>query len=65
MTTESNTVTVVNGVSDLTAPHALLGVASALFSNVITKGGADLLDPRSREGGGDVEGRVNVTLDAS
>jgi len=63
--TESNTVTVVDGVSDLTAPHTLLGVTSALFSDAITERGADLLDPRSREGGGDVKGQVDVTLDAS
>ena len=49
VTTESNAITVVNGVSDLTAPHALLGVASALFSNTITERGTDLLDLRSRE----------------
>ena len=46
---KSNAVAVVNSVPDLTAPHTLLGVMSALFSDMVPEGGADLLDPRSRE----------------
>ena len=65
MTAESNTVAVVNGVSDLTAPHTLLRMTGTFFANTIADGGADLLDPRSRERGGDVEGGVDVTLEAS
>jgi len=56
---------VIDGVTDLATPHALLGVASAFFSNLVANRGADLLDPRGREGGSDVEGRVDVALEAS
>ena len=63
--TEANAVAVVNVVTDLATPHALLGVASALFGNTVADRGADLLDPRSGKGGGDMEGRVDVSLEAS
>ena len=63
--TKANAEAVINGVTDLAAPHALLRVASALLGDMVTNGGADLLDPRIREGRGDVEGGVDVTLQAS
>jgi len=65
MATKANAETVINGVTDLTAPHTLLRVSSAFLSNMIANRGADLLDPHGREGGGDMEGRVDVTLKAS
>jgi len=65
MATEANAVAVVDGVAYLATPHALLWVASTLLGNSVADGGADLLDPRGREGRGDVEGGVNVTLKAS
>ena len=65
MATEANAVAIVNGVPFLAAPHALLWVTSALFSDSITDGSADLLDPRSGERRGDVQGGVNVPLEAS
>jgi len=60
--TKSNAVAVVNGVSDLTTPHTLLGVTSMLFSNAVAERGADLLDPRSRERGSDVQRGIDVAL---
>jgi len=65
MAAESNAVAVVDSMSDLTAPHTLFGVVSALFSAAISEGGADLLDPRSGERRSDVKGRVDMTLNAS
>jgi len=63
--TKANAVAVVDGVSNLAAPHTLLWVASALLGNSIANRSTDLLDPRSGKGGRDVEGRVNVPLKAS
>jgi len=63
--TEANTETVVDGVAYLAAPHALLRVASALLSDPIADGSADLLDPHGRERRGNVEGRINMMLKAS
>jgi len=63
--TQTNAIAVVNGVILLTTPHTLLGVTSAFFGNMVTDRGTDLLDPCSREGGGNVEGGVDVMLKAS
>jgi len=60
--TETNAVAVVDGVAHLAAPHAFFGVPSAFFSNAVANGGADLPDSCIREGRGDMEGGVNVTL---
>jgi len=65
MTTETYAVTTVNSVALLTTPHALLWMASALFSDSVADRGADLLDPRGRERRGNVHGGVDMTLEAS
>jgi len=65
MAAQTNAKAVVDGVAYLAAPHILLWVASMLFGDLIANRGADLLDPRSREGGGNMEGGVDVTLKAS
>jgi len=62
---QANAEAVVDGVAHLAAPHALLRVASAFFGDTAVDRGVDLLDPRSREGWGDVEGGVNVMLEVS
>jgi len=46
---KANTVTAVNGVTFLTAPHALPWVTGALLRDSVADGSADLLDPRSGE----------------
>jgi len=46
---KANAVAVVNGVAFLAAPYALLWVTSALLSDPIADGSADLLDPRGGE----------------
>ena len=46
---KANAVTVVNGVAFLAAPLALWWVTSALLSDPIADGSADLLDPRGGE----------------
>ena len=43
---KADAITAVNGVTFLTTPHTLSGVASALLSDSIVNGSADLLDPR-------------------
>jgi len=63
--TKANAEAVVDGVTNLSTPHALLGMASVFFCDAIMDGGVDLLDPCSRERGGNVEGGVNVPLEAS
>jgi len=37
-------------------------MSGTFFGDPIANGGADLPDPRSREGWGDVQGGVNVVL---
>jgi len=49
MAAKPNAVTVVNGVSNLAAPHTFFGVTSALFSDAVVERGADLLDPHGGE----------------
>jgi len=63
--TKADAEAVVDGVTDLAAPHALFGMASAFFGNSVANRGADLLDPHGREREGDLNGRVDVTLEAS
>jgi len=65
MATEADAVTVVDGVARLAAPHALGRMAGAFFSDLVADRHADLLDPRSRKGGGEMEGQVDVTLKTS
>jgi len=52
---KSDTEAVVDRMPDFTAPHAFFGVAGAFFGNSVADRSADLLDPRSRKGGGDVK----------
>jgi len=63
--TKANAEAAVNGMTHFAAPHALCWVASALLSDSIVDGHADFLDPRSGKGRGDMEGRVDVALEAS
>jgi len=65
MAAKANAKAVGDGVACLAAPHALLLVESALFSDPIADGSADPFDPRGRERRGDVEGGVDLTLEAS
>jgi len=65
MATKANAVAIVYGVTDLTAPHALLRMTSAFLCDSVVDRGTDLLDPHSREGRGDVEGGVYVVLELS
>jgi len=52
-------------VAYLTAPLALFQVTSTLLGDTVANRGADLLDLRSGKRGGNVEGGVDVTLEAS
>jgi len=65
VTTKSYAEAIVNGVAGLTAPHALRRVVGTLFCDTIADGSADLLDLRSGKRRGNVERRVNMTLEAS
>jgi len=65
MAAEPYTVAVVNGVAYLATPHALFRVASTFLRDSIANGSADFLDPRGGERRGDVEGGIDVTLEAS
>jgi len=49
-------------MTHLAAPHALLGVASALFGDLVMDGGTDLLDSHGGVGRADVEGGVDMVL---
>jgi len=47
MATKTYAKAIVDGVSDLSAPHAFFGVTSALFGDLIMNGGANFLDSRA------------------
>jgi len=59
---KADAVAGVDGVTHLAAPHTLLWVTSAFLSDPVAERGAYLLDVCRREGGGDVKGSVNMTL---
>ena len=62
---QANAITVINGVPLLAAPHALAGHACSGLGDAVLDGLANLADSRLREGGGNVKGGVNMTLQAS
>jgi len=65
MVTQANAKAIVNGVAFFTTPHTFARLTSSGLGNAILDRHMDLADLHFGEGGSNVEGRVNVTLEAS